>query len=108
MGFGWLRLGVQVLEVEMDSHVVVNVIATRSSHCPHLHFVLEETLHYLDDTSWSCVVRHVCREANHCADLLAGLGNGLFQWTILDEAPSMLRLALDADVHGISSHMLVH
>lgn len=98
-----------MLEVEMDSHMVVNMIAIRSSHYPHLHFVLEETLHYLDDTSWSCVVRHVCREANQCAYLLAGLGhNGLFQWTILDKASSMFRLALYADVHGISSHMLVH
>lgn len=39
--------------------------------------------------------------ANTCADLLLDLGhNGGFHWTVLDAAPSLLRLALEADARG--------
>lgn len=47
---------------------------------------------------FSNMTNHIFREANQCADILAGMGHfGGFQWTILYHTLFQLSLALQAD-----------
>lgn len=96
-------LGISSLLVELDSRVVVNMVQTRRTHCLHLQLLLEEAVDLVYHSDWECAVSHVFREANSCADVLAGLGyGGNFIWTVLGEGPSQLRLALAGDARGVS------
>lgn len=71
--------------VELDSRVVVNMVQAWRAHCSHLQPLLDEALELMSSASWSCSISHVLREANSCADVLAGMGHsGSFQWTLLD------------------------
>lgn len=102
------RLAPHSLLVELDSQVVVNMLMSRRTQFAYLQPALDEALGLLDDPAWSCIVRHVHREANQCAYLLEGLGhNGSFQCSVLEHASVVLWLALDVDCRGISSRRLV-
>lgn len=93
--------GVQRLVVEVDSKIVTALLFARSTHCAHLQPVLEEALALIHDQQWNCSVHHIFREANQCADILAGLGHhGGFQVSILERAPNEINLALMADARG--------
>lgn len=95
------QLGVTRLLVELDSRTVCSMISARRTHCLNLQPVLDEALSLIQQQDWNCSVRHIYREANSCADILANIGHsGSFQWTILQQAPAQINLALQADARG--------
>lgn len=102
-------LGLKSLLVELDSKVVVTMMKMRRTHCARMQPFLDEALELLYAPDWFCTINHIYREANSCADILAGvLGHtGSFQWTMLDHAPSALNLALEADARGCGWFRLV-
>lgn len=71
--------------MELDSIVVLNMVCMRRTHRSRLQSLLAEAVKLVEANNWNCSVRHVFREANFCADMLAELGhqsgtNGLC-WT---------------------------
>lgn len=95
-------LGILSLLVELDSKGVVNMVQLRRTHCVHLQPLLEEACDLMYAADRSCSITHVFREANFCADILAGMGHGgSFPWTLLEERPHQLRLALATDARSV-------
>lgn len=93
-------LGLQHLQVEMDSEVIVNLLQERSKEQDALATLLidcRSLLQYFDNVS----VIHVYREENKAADLLAEMGHQAEHGTtILQEPPTALNYILDGDKRG--------
>lgn len=65
--------GVESLEVESDLLVVVNALNRCGSYPNEISAIIDEVLRILGRLRrWT--IRHIWREANLCANLLAGLG----------------------------------
>lgn len=86
-------LSLREVVFEMDSLTIVQTVNKGYSNVPYLQPLLDEVLHLLRLLDWKASVTHSYREANRCADHLAALRHGSdFSWTMLDSAPSMLRV----------------
>ncbi|MCI36411.1 ribonuclease H protein, partial [Trifolium medium] len=67
------RLNFHVVELHVDSKVVVHAIMRHGSGSLHGK-ALVERIRRLIDMDWEVVVHHSYREANQCADVLANHG----------------------------------
>lgn len=61
------------------------MISARRTHCASLQPLLDEAIALVEAQNWSCSVHHIFREANQCADILAGMGhNGSFLVSVIE------------------------
>jgi ribonuclease HI len=85
-----------------DSLQAVTLIKTGVSH--HHHFANEiQRVRQLLSKDWNIVINHTFREGNACADLLAKMGaSANLSLVILEDPPSQLSSALQADAWGVA------
>jgi hypothetical protein len=81
---------------------VVSLI--KNSVSPHHHFANEILrIRQLLSKDWNIVINHTFREGNACADLLAKMGAyANLPLVILEDPPSQLSSALQADAWGVA------
>lgn len=84
------------------------MIALCRSNCQFLQPLIHKAVSLVNSQSWSCTIRHVFREANSCADVLAGLGHSSgFQCTRVELPLPQLCPVLSDDRRGVCFPRLV-
>ncbi|KAF5469511.1 hypothetical protein F2P56_013576 [Juglans regia] len=96
-------LGIDFVEIELDSQVVISWWNRRRCGVWYLEDFWEETLAFMD--SMVCIVRHVYREGTKVVDWLARSGaTGLnSEWRLLRDVPRLLRGLIRLDILGLPS-----
>jgi ribonuclease HI len=101
------RLGFNVVELNVDSLLVANVLNSHRCSSP-MGRALVAKIRSLIAMDWEVVVKHSYREANQCADALASCGVTLDDgFCFYESCPTHLSQLLVADVMGISMPRLV-
>lgn len=96
-----VQRGFNCVEFQVDSQVVAGIIQGRNS-ASAAGWGLIQRLKMLLLAFKEIKVRHIFREANMCADILAGLGcNSHFGMIVYEQAPVQLDQALHSDVIGV-------
>lgn len=100
-------MGLNALEVQLDSQSVVNCIKHGSTGSTLGWGLLQQILH-LSKANWVVNFQHVFREANQCVDALANLRCDFAMSRVEFESPPSIVLQLmNNDCRGISFPRLV-
>lgn len=101
------RKGFSQIELCVDSEVVVNSIKGEGVGCASgCHLVKQ--IRKLLRGNWIIQIKHIYREANKCADLLANLGcDQHCSMVVYEQPPVAVLQALNADVLGVSTPRLI-
>lgn len=93
---------------EIDSSVVVNIVARGSSTKLHIKSLLEEILSIICLPDWEVQVEHVFRKSNRCADFLGKSGfDAPPQLSLVDVINPLLSLYIENDCRGCYAPRLV-
>jgi ribonuclease HI len=96
------NLGIERLEVQVDSEALVKATERDGIGCT-MSWNIMKKIRDLLKLNWEVRIRHIFREGNRCADVLANLGcNPDVVWTSYQEAPSDLLQILSDDFRSAS------
>lgn len=100
--------GFRLVELQMDSSVVVNCL-NGEKNGSFSGWSLVHQIKLLMQSDWRVRVKHVYREANRCADVLANLGcDQEGQMHLYEHPPSKISQLLLADVVGVATPRVVN
>ncbi|KAI0519354.1 hypothetical protein KFK09_006798 [Dendrobium nobile] len=96
-----VRLGIDNVNIEVDSKLLIHVISGNSVGCPHDFYTIRKIKMALARLSFT--ISHIYREGNACADWLANFGaqSDIFQEHPLNNLPTPLRGMISLDKLGL-------
>ena len=96
-----LQIQAQTVCIELDAKAVVDALSSHSCTNTVIYSIMEDCRHLVNQIPQTRV-KHVYREANRCADLLAKIGTGLQNdFVIFSNPPVDLLSFLEDDVCGV-------
>ena len=106
LAMAW-NAGVKLLQLELDSRVVLTWLINKNMNYPTNMLPLICDCRNLLDEEWEVHVQHVYREANGCADDLAK--RGTCQWnlmTMYSDCPNFFNVSYVRDLTGLGEPQL--
>ena len=101
------NMGVKLLQLELDSKVVLNQLTISNLNYPTNILPLICDCRNLLDQEWEVHMQHVYREANGCADALAKWGTHLRNMmTVYSECPTFVYVSYVRDLTGLGETRL--
>ena len=95
------QLGVNRLEVRVDSKIVVELMTGRHTEQPKYHFLVRRCKQMICDTGWEVCIIHCFRETNQIADTLAKIGTmGGLDMVVYQTPPKEIQSILYSDKMG--------
>ncbi|PNX95782.1 ribonuclease H [Trifolium pratense] len=102
------NLGLERLEVQVDSEVLVKVTKKDGTGCTMSWNIMKKIRDLLLELDCEVRIKHIFREGNRCADALANMGcNQDVAWMTYQEPPFELLQVLTDDFRGVSFPRLV-
>ena len=106
LAMAW-NAGVKLLQLELDSRVVLTWLTNKNMNYPTNMLPLIYDCRNLLDQEWEVHVQHVYREANGCADALAKRGTRQRNlMTIYSECPNFANVSYVRDLSGLGEPWL--
>ena len=106
LAMAW-NMGVKLLQLELDSKVVLNWLTNTNLNCPTNILSLICDCRTLLEQEWEVHMQHVYREANGCADALAKRGTcHRNMMTMYNECPNFVYVSYMRDLTGLGETRL--